>query len=79
MGYFLQLVKGEKFFLCKDVYKVLEKKGNNEHDNCDKWPFCGQISDIAEPIFHVQQTDEFKSNKNAFPFKSCRRRELYTK
>ena len=54
MGYFLQLVKGEKFFLCKDVYKVLEKKENNEYDNCDKWPFCGQISDIAEPIFHVQ-------------------------
>ena len=51
MGYFLQLVKGEKFFLRKDVYKVSEKKGNNEHDNCDKWPFCSQISDIEEPLF----------------------------
>ena len=51
MGYFLLLDKGEKFFLCKDVYKVSEKKGNNERGNCDEWQFCSQMSDIEEPLF----------------------------
>ena len=44
-------------------------------DNCGKWPFCIQISDITEPIFvqlkiHVQQTDEFKNGKNVLQYKS---------
>ena len=36
MDYFLKLVKGEKFFLCKDFDKVSKKKGKNRCNNCDK-------------------------------------------
>ena len=38
-------------FYTKTSTKFQRQEGKNECDNYDKWPFCIQISYIAEPVF----------------------------
>ena len=50
LGYFLLLANSLRIlFIQRRLQSFRDKKGKMS-DDCGKWPFCIQISDITEPI-----------------------------